>query len=40
LVFFSLVAVGNMHGVQLADAVLVHVAIHIDSPRSSELVLY
>jgi hypothetical protein len=36
LLFFSLVAVGNMHGVQLAGAVLVHVAVHIDSPRSSE----
>src|SRR6266481_10110114 len=33
---FSIVAVGNMHAVQLAGAVLVHVAVHIDSPRSSE----
>ena len=36
LVFSSSSPSANMHGVQLAGAVLIHVAVHIDSPRSSE----
>jgi hypothetical protein len=39
LLFFSLVAVGSMHGVQLAGAVRVDVAVHIDSSRSKKTLL-